>query len=136
MKKIKIGKSFSYYNKRKFDKMIEVKKRNKIGLTLMDDSIENYYADSGLGGGRIIMSFNADSTFCRVFYNDPRIKSIEFGLDLEPGFLSWVELWKIIDDLIREHNLDRCEILKFDIFETVYVSAKNYYIIKPDVVVC
>jgi len=131
MKKIKTGNSFNYSDIIKCDKMIEVKIENNIGLTFLDNSIEDYYADSKLGGAELNMTFNVDLTFKGHFYYDSRIKSIEFGIELKPGFLSWVELWKIIDDLVKEHDIDRCEILHLDLFETEYAFYKNRIIVKP-----
>jgi hypothetical protein len=134
MKQILEGNSFNDLDTIKLDKMIEVKKKNKIGLTLLDDSIDDYYKDSNLGGSKLIMSFNGHSVYNGHFFNDSRIRNIEFGIDLKPGFLSWVELWRIIDDFVLEYQIDKCEILYFDAFELENFFSGIQKIVKPKVI--
>ncbi len=100
----------------KYEHMMNVRAKHNINCTLEDDSIDDYYIDSKLGGAKIIMSFRSGLFFYGPYNNDPRISNIEFTLSLNTGFLSWLEIWKKIDDFITEHEIDRLWIESLDIY--------------------
>ena len=95
----------------KYSKMLDIKSQHKLKCTFEDARIRNFNADSKLGGAKLIMSFAGHLKFDGPFYNDSRISNIEFTLDLKTGFLSWLDLWKVIDDFIIENKIDRCWIV-------------------------
>ena len=95
----------------KYSKMLDIKSQHKLKCTFEDDRIRNFNADSKLGGARLIMSFAGRLKVGGPFYNDSRISNIEFTLELKTGFLSWLDLWKVIDDFIVENKIDRCWIV-------------------------
>ncbi len=83
-----------------------------------------------LGGAKIKMSIPANSFFRGPFNNDVRISKIEFTLDLNKGFLSWLDIWKKIDDFIMEQMIDYVEILNLNIFEqdNLFYDRKQIFI--------
>jgi hypothetical protein len=91
----------------KYSKMHDIKSKHKLKCIFEDARIRNFNADSKLGGAKLIMSFQGHLKVDGPFYNDSRISNIEFTLDLKTGFLSWLDLWKVIDDFIVENKIDR-----------------------------
>jgi hypothetical protein len=100
----------------KYEHMMNVRAKHNINCTLEDDTIDDYYADSKLGGAKIHMSFSNSLFFYGPYNNDPRISRIEFTLSLNNGFLSWLDIWKKIDDFITEHEIDRLWIESLNIY--------------------
>jgi hypothetical protein len=116
-KLIKKGKPINNPNSLKFKNMIEIKHKYNLQHNFEDDSIDNYYADSKLGGGALEMSFSGGCIHNGYLYDEPRISRVEYRINLETGFLSWIDLWKIMDDFIVEHNICITTIWNIDIYE-------------------
>lgn len=92
------------YGSIQYEKMIKVKNDNNLQHNFMEESIIDYYADSNLGGALITIAESCYTSAHRIFHDDSRIKNIEFEIRLKTGFLSWLEIWKTIDDFIIEYE--------------------------------
>lgn len=98
------------YGSLQYEKMIKVKNDNNLQHPFMEESIIDYNADSNLGGALITIAVSGYTSSHRLFRDDSRIKNIEFEISLKPGFLSWLEIWKTIDDFIIEYETT-CECI-------------------------
>jgi hypothetical protein len=118
------------YGSFQYNQMIVLKNKYNFEYEFLDESIIDFYADSNLGGAKINIGVSGCSFLYRPFLNDLRIKNIEFELTLRSGYLSWLEIWKTIDDFIIEYEINCVTIQMLDIYEKeLFFGEKQIHIV-------